>query len=116
MAAMALTDTVIRNAKPRERAYKLADRVVLYHLVTPAGGRLWRLKYRADGVERKLAIGRYAAVTLAEARKAREAARAKLSAGDDPATAKRRERIAKRIAVGTTFGAIALEYVEKAER
>ena len=61
---MALTDTAIRNAKPRERDYKLADGGGLYLLVTPAGGRLWRLKYRADGVERKLSIGKYPAVSL----------------------------------------------------
>lgn len=113
---MALTDTAIRNAKPREKDYKLADGGGLYLLVTPAGGRLWRLKYRADGVERKLAIGKYPAVTLADARKARDAARAKSSAGDDPAAIKRRERVARRLAAGTTFGAVALDYIEKAER
>lgn len=113
---MALTDTAIRNSKPRERDYKLADGGGLYLLVTPAGGRLWRLKYRADGIERKLALGKYPTVTLGEARKARDVARVKASAGDDPAAAKRRERIAKRLAAGTTFGAVALEYIERAER
>lgn len=113
---MALTDTAIRNARPRERDYKLADGGGLYLLVTRTGGRLWRLKYRADGVERKLALGKYPIVTLSEARKARDAARAKASAGDDPAAAKRRERIAQRLAAGTTFGAVALEYIERAER
>lgn len=73
---MALTDTAIRNAKPREKDYKLADGGGLYLLVTTAGSRLWRMKYRADGVERKLSFGRYRDVTLAEARKARDAARA----------------------------------------
>lgn len=113
---MALTDIAIRNAKSREKEYKLADGGGLYLLVTPAGGRLWRLKYRADGVERKLAIGKYPAVTLADARKARDSARAKSSAGDDPATIKRRERVARKLAAGTTFGAVALDYIEKAER
>ena len=42
---MALTDAAIRAAKPRERDYKLADSGGLYLLVTPAGGKLWRLKY-----------------------------------------------------------------------
>src|SRR4051812_36722356 len=102
---MALTDTAIRNSKPRERPYKLADAGGLYLLVTPAGGRLWRLKYRAHGVERKLALGKYPVMTLGEARKARDIARTKASAGDDPSAAKRRERIAKRLAAGTTFGA-----------
>jgi integrase len=113
---MALTDIAIRNAKSREKEYKLADGGGLYLLVTPAGGRLWRLKYRADGVERKLAIGKYPAVTLADARKARDAARAKSSAGDDPAAIKRRERVARKLAAGTTFGAVALDYIEKTER
>lgn len=113
---MALTDTAIRNTKPREKDYKLTDGGGLYLLVTPAGGRLWRLKYRADGVERKLAIGKYPAVTLADARKARDAARTQSSAGDDPAAIKRRERVARKLAAGTTFGAVALDYIEKSER
>lgn len=113
---MALTDTAIRNAKPRDREYKLADGGGLYLLVTPAGSRLWRLKYRAHGVEKKLSLGQYPTVTLADARRAREIAKAGASKGDDPAAAKRRERIAKKLAAGTTFGAVALEYIEKAER
>ncbi|CAA9540571.1 MAG: Symbiosis island integrase, partial [uncultured Sphingomonadaceae bacterium] len=88
----------------------------LYLLVTAAGGRLWRMKYRADGIERKLALGKYPAVSLADARKARDAARAKASAGTDPAAEKRRERIAAKLAAGTTFGAVADEYIAKAAR
>jgi len=113
---MALTDVTVRTAKPREADYKLADAGGLYLLVTPSGGRLWRLKYRMHGVERKLSLGRYPEVTLSAARKARDAARAVASTGDDPAALKRRERIAARIAVGTTFGDVALEYIEKVER
>jgi integrase len=113
---MALTDTAVRNAKPRERDYKLADSGGLYLLVTAAGGKLWRLKYRAAGVERKLAIGRYPAISLGEARKARDAAKAKAQGGDDPAAAKRRERIAAKLSAATTFGAVAAEYIEKADR
>jgi integrase len=116
VANMALTDTAIRNAKPRDRDYKLADSGGLYLLMTPAGGKLWRLKYWSDGVERKLSLGRYPAVTLSDARKARDAAKAKSEGGDDPAAAKRRARIAAKLSAGTTFGAVALEYIEKAER
>lgn len=113
---MALSDVAIRAAKPRDRNYKLADSGGLYLLVTPAGGRLWRLKYRMDGIEKKLAIGRYPDVSLSAARKARDAAREAAKAGDDPAAAKRRERITKKLAAGTTFGAVADEYIGKAER
>ena len=113
---MALTDTAIRAAKPRDRDYKLADGHGLYLLVTKAGGKLWRFKYRSHGIERKLALGKYPDVTLGAARKARDEARTKAVSGDDPAAAKRRDRIAAKLAAGTTFGAVALEYVDKAER
>lgn len=68
---MALTDTAIRNAKPRAKPYKMADSQGLYLLVKPKGSMLWRVKYRIEGVERKLALGPYPDVTLAEARTAR---------------------------------------------
>jgi len=113
---MALTDVTVRNAKARDADYKLADAGGLYLLVTPSGGNLWRLKYRMHGVERKLSFGRYPEVTLGAARKARDAAREVATTGDDPAALKRRERIAARIAVGTTFSDVALEYIEKVER
>ena len=75
---MALTDISIKNAKPRERDYKLADGGGLYLLVTVSGGKLWRLKFRIDGIERKLSLGKYPALRLGDARKARDAADAPL--------------------------------------
>jgi len=54
MAPMALT---VRNAKPKEKPYKLGDTGGLFLLVQPTGGKLWRLKYRTDGKEKKLALG-----------------------------------------------------------
>lgn len=113
---MPLTDTSVRNAKPRERAYKLADGGGLYLLVTPVGGRLWRLKYRVDSIERKLSFGKYPDVSLADARRARDAARSQLSTGADPSITRRRERIARKLSVGTTFSAVGLEYVEKCQK
>lgn len=113
---MALTDVAVRRAKSRDKDYKLADGGGLYLLVAPAGGRLWRLKYRMHGVERKLSLGRYPDVSLSDARKARDAAREAKGGGDDPAAAKRRERVAAKLAAGTTFGAVATEYIEKAAR
>ena len=69
---MPLTDVAIRNAKPRPKPYKLGDSLGLFLLVQPAGGKLWRLKYRVDGKERKLSIGSYPEVGLAEARRRRD--------------------------------------------
>ncbi|MFT3810079.1 MAG: tyrosine-type recombinase/integrase [Micropepsaceae bacterium] len=113
---MALTDTAIRNAKPRDRDYKIADGGGLYLLVTAVGGKLWRLKYRRDGIERKLALGKYPAVALADARKARAKAMEDAGKGEDPAAAKRRKRVASKLSAATTFDGVAAEYIEKAER
>ena len=45
---MALTDTTIKNAKPREKAYKLYDSAGLYLFISPAGGKLWRSQRREE--------------------------------------------------------------------
>lgn len=112
---MALTDTTIRNAKAGDSDRKLADEKGLYLLVTAKGSKLWRLKYRVDGKEKKLALGSYPEVGLKDARAARDAARKSLELGRDPSVSKREDRIAKRIATATTFGAIAEEYIAKLE-
>ena len=45
---MALTDTAIRNAKPKDKPYKVTDSQGLYLLVNPRGSKLWRVKYRMN--------------------------------------------------------------------
>ena len=72
---MPLTDSAIKTAKPKERPYKLSDAQGLYLEITPNGSKLWRLKYRIAGKEKKLALGVYPTVTLAQARQRRETAR-----------------------------------------
>ena len=56
---MALSNTAIINAKPRDKNYRLYDEKGLYLEVTKSGGKLWRLKYRFGGKEKRLAIGSY---------------------------------------------------------
>ncbi len=70
---MPLTDIVLRNAKPRDADYKLADGGGLYLLVRPNGSRLWNQAYRYAGKQKKLAIGPYPGVTLVGRREARRA-------------------------------------------
>lgn len=113
---MALTDTAIRNAKPREKPYKVADSQGLYLLVNPRGSKLWRVKYRMNGVERKLAIGSYPEITLAEARAARDAARRQLAHAIDPNVAKRQARIEACLRAGSSFASVAEELIEKKAR
>ena len=110
---MPLTDVAIRNAKPREKPYKVGDTLGLFLLVQPSGGKLWRVKYRIDGKEKKLAIGIYPQVGLAEARRRRDAARELVAAGKDPGREKQREKVRSRIQAETTFDAIATEFCAK---
>lgn len=65
---MPLTDNQVRKAASRDKEWKLADEKGLYLAVTPAGSKLWRLKYRMNGKEKKLAIGPYPEVSLKDAR------------------------------------------------
>lgn len=113
---MALTDTAIRNAKPTEKPYKVADSQGLYLLVNPRGSKLWRVKYRMNGVERKLALGPYPEITLAEARAARDAARRQLAHAVDPNVAKRQARIEASIRASNSFATVAEELIEKKTR
>ncbi|EBA9360195.1 DUF4102 domain-containing protein [Salmonella enterica subsp. enterica serovar Colorado] len=57
---MALTDTAIRKIKPTEKSFKITDSSGLYLLIKPNGSKLWYMKYRIDGKEKKLAFGPYA--------------------------------------------------------
>lgn len=85
------------------RKYKLADKDGLYLLVTPPGGKLWRLKFRNEGKERKLAIGSYKDVSLGEARAKADEARKLLARGIDPAREKQREKVRANLAVAPTI-------------
>lgn len=113
---MALTDTAIRNAKAKPKPYKLGDSQGLFVLVQPSGGKLWRLKYRFDGKEKKLALGTYPEIGLAEARKRRDKAREHLAAGKDPGREKQREKALNAVNAGNTFATVAKEYFSKRKR
>jgi integrase len=109
---MSLTDTAVRNAKPKGKPYKLSDGGGLFLWVQPSGGKWWRYKYRFAGKEKLLALGAYPDVSLAQARERHAQARQALAAGHDPGEAKKQT---KRLAVlksETTFEAIAREWCE----
>ncbi|WP_431510204.1 tyrosine-type recombinase/integrase [Variovorax sp. DAIF25] len=84
----------------------------LYLEVTPAGAKHWRWKYRFDGKEKRLAIGSYPAITLGEARAAREKARLVLKAGTDPVGAKRDAKASAKVRRENTFKAVTHEWFE----
>ena len=107
-----LTDTAVRNAKPDNKPYKMADSHGLYLLVNSAG-KYWRMDYRYMNKRKTLAIGVYPTITLADARKKRDEAKALLKHDTDPATAKQAQRLANRTAHENTFQTIALEWHTK---
>ena len=110
---MPLNDTAIRNIKPKDRPFKLADGNGLYLFVPPTSTRLWRLKYRFGGHERTLSIGAYPAVTIKMARDAREQAKSTLANGIDPSQAKQASKLKEKEATLHSFQAIAMEYHAK---
>ena len=81
---MALTDTAVRNAKPKEKPYKLGDSGGLYLIVRPNGSKLWRYKYRLGGKANSRGLGKYADVSLKEARRRRDECRQDVANGVDP--------------------------------
>ena len=109
---MALTDTGIRHSKPAEKPYKLFDDGGLHLLITPAGGRLWRWKYRFVGTEKQLSLGSYPTLTLAEARERRDAARKQLANGIDPMAQRKAKKNAVKVATEHTFEKIAEKWLE----
>jgi integrase len=107
-----LTETAIRAAKPREKSYKLFDGLGLYLEIAPTGSKLWRLKYRHDGRENRLALGAHADTSLKQARERRDAARRQLAAGIDPSG----QRHAEKLANANTFEAVAREWLALQEK
>ncbi len=110
---MALTDAKARNAKPGEKQVKLFDGDGLFLLVTPAGGKWWRFKYRFGGKEKLLALGTYPEVSLADARQRREDARKLLANGVDPGAVKKAQKAARADSDANSFEVVAREWHEK---
>ena len=115
-ATTALTATQIKQAKPKEKDYKLSDGGGLYLLVTKSGGKHWKLKYKFDGKEKKLSLGKYPEITLVKARELREHNKQLIANGIDPNELKKeKQEVIKQdeIELQNTFKNIALERLEK---
>lgn len=109
---MSLTDTTIKNSKPKEPDYKLADEKGLYVLVKKAG-KYFRLDYRFAGKRKTLALGVYPEVSLKEAREKRDEARKLLADGKDPLEEKKAKKSQLIAEATNTFQAVATEWHEK---
>ena len=106
-----LTDAKVRAAKASDKTRRLFDGGGLYLEITTAGGRYWRLKYRHGGKEKRLALGVYPEVSLADARQGRDEARMTIRAGEDPSAAKQAAKRRAVLTTGNTFESIAREWL-----
>lgn len=107
---MPLTVLQVEKAKAAEKDYKLSDERGMYLLVSKAGGKLWRLKYRIDGREKVLCIGSYPDLSLKEARELRDKARNQLANGIDPSADKKAKKASSAQSNADSFEHLAKEW------
>jgi integrase len=110
---MPLTDAAIKALKPRDKPYRAFDGGGLYLEITSKGVRLWRLKYRFGGKEKRLSFGVYPIVGLRDARERREHAKKLLIQGIDPGVEKKEAKaaaLAEQSKKENTFQAVALDW------
>jgi integrase len=118
---MSLTDTAIRNAKPKitpsgsvtTKPYKMGDAGGLYLEVAPSGGKWWRFKYRFEGKEKRVSLGVYPDVSLKDARQRRDEARKLVAAGVDPGENRKAQRLARADQAANSFEVVAREWFGK---
>lgn len=113
---MPLADTFVRQVKPSGKTAgdSYADGGGMYLLVKPSG-KYWRMDYRFAGKRKTLALGVYPAVTLAQARKRRDEAKAQLADGTDPSLTKREEKLVRKAIAGNTFEKVAEQWLKATE-
>jgi integrase len=108
---MPLSDATIRKTMPQAKPQRLFDGGGLYLEVSPAGGKLWRLKYRYGGKEKRLALGAYPDTGLKDAREKRDVARKLLAAGVDPREQRKAVKAAGEERAANSFAVIAAEWL-----
>jgi integrase len=109
---MALRDTAIKRARANDRPYRMSDGGGLFLWITPAGGKLWRWKYRHEGLEKLMSFGKYPDVTLTVAREKHGEARKLLATGSDPMVRRKTEKMAERVASENAFASVAAQWME----
>ena len=106
-----LTLFAIRNAKAKDKPYKLFDGSGLHLLITPGGTKLWRFRYRSGGKQLMIGFGPFPEITISEAREKREEARKLVAKGVDPSKQRKEERRAAAFAARNTFRPVAKDYL-----
>lgn len=108
---MKLTNSTLKNAQPRAKAFRLSDGDGLYLLIHPNGSKYWQIRYRFAGKERPpLSLGKYPELTLAKAREKRSEVRKLLSNGIDPHSQRKQEKLAEQFKNKNSFEVVATEW------
>lgn len=113
---MPLTELAIRNLKPKEKAYRIADANGLCLEISPKGSKLWRWRFYHLGKPQMTALGKYPAVGLAQARKLRDEARAVLESGKHPTLHKKAEKLRRTMEGSNTFERITRLWMETKQK
>ena len=79
-----LTESVVKQAKPTAKQFKLSDGGGLYLLVHSNGSKYWRFDFRFEGRQKSSSLGVWPEVSLAEARSKRNEAKSKIRDGVNP--------------------------------
>lgn len=115
-----LTAVQVRNAKPKDKPYKLADSHGLYLHVAPSGKKTWRYRYKIEGKESTFVMGEYPQMSLEQARKERADAREMVKMGTNPAQERRdikqgaiEQKRASREKKEHSFEAVALDWISQ---
>ncbi len=111
-----LTDLTVKQAKPKAREYSLVDGSGLFLVVTPGGGKLWRLRARLGDRRINQTLGRYPTISLAEARLRRDEAMRLRERGINPREAKEQEALKAALAEQTTFAYVAEQWLQTRQR
>ena len=110
---MALTDTTIRNLKASDRPQKFFDERGLFLQISPAGGKLWRLRFQYAGKEKLLSLGKYPDVSLKDAREKRDEARKLLADGINPSAHRKEEKRQRIRSAENSFAVLTQEWLAK---
>lgn len=113
---MPLTELQVKNAKPKDKPYKLSDGGGMFLLISLAGGKHWRLKYRFLDKEKLLAMGSYPEVSLSDARDRRHEARKLLANDIDPGAKKQADKQTALVQSQMTLEVVTNRWLEKKKK
>ena len=113
---MALTELAIKHLKPKASTYRVTDGGGLCLEISPSGSKLWRWRYYYNGKEQMLALGKYPSLSLAQARRKRDAARDLVDTGKHATREKKIQKLRKAHEGGNTFEKVARGWLEMKEK